>query len=101
MAVSGRCLCGTVTFEGRGDPSWVVHCHCRNCQRASGAGFLTDVGFMSNHFDWTAEPPEIYNSSPGVERGFFVQIAGRRLASHDPTVARLACLRAFCMTRTG
>ena len=70
MTVSGGCLCGKVTFEGRGDPAWVVHCHCRNCQRASGAGFLTYVGFMSDRFEWTGKPPETYSSSPGVERGF-------------------------------
>lgn len=70
MAVTGRCLCGAITFEGDGDPAWVVNCHCRICQRASGAGFLTYVGFMSDHFDWTSGPPAIYRSSPGVERGF-------------------------------
>lgn len=70
MSTTGRCLCGSVTFEGRGDPKWVIHCHCRNCQRASGAGFLTYIGFMSDHFDWTGTPPNVYNSSPGVERGF-------------------------------
>ena len=70
MAVSGGCLCGQVTFTGHGDPAWVVHCHCVNCQRASGGAFLTYVGFLSDDLDWTTEAPAIFSSSPGVERGF-------------------------------
>lgn len=42
---SGRCLCGKVTYELDGEPVVVVHCHCRDCQRLSGAGHATGAMF--------------------------------------------------------
>ena len=35
---TGRCLCGAVTYEVRGQLRDVVLCHCIECQRWSGAG---------------------------------------------------------------
>ena len=70
MSYSGKCLCGLTRFECQGEAKWVVHCHCRNCQRHSGAAFLTYVGFAIEDVSWPKGPPAIYESSPGVERGF-------------------------------
>ena len=70
MTISGGCLCGNLRYEGQGAPRWVVHCHCRWCQRHSGAAFLTYVGFDLKDLRWTRGELAIYESSPGVERGF-------------------------------
>jgi|GEM_PF-3317713 len=42
---SGHCLCGSVTFEGSiaADSALAVHCHCKDCQRATGSGFATVI----------------------------------------------------------
>ncbi len=37
---SGRCLCGGVTYEGRGEPSFAGNCHCMDCRKASGGGHM-------------------------------------------------------------
>src|SRR5262249_30870860 len=42
---SGSCLCGDVTFTIDKDPYFAGHCHCRDCQQASGAGH-TSVGAL-------------------------------------------------------
>ncbi len=70
MAITGGCLCGEVRYRAYGEALWVVHCHCRWCQRVSGAAFLTYVGFRTEDLEWTAGAPAIYRSSEGVARGF-------------------------------
>lgn len=42
--MTGGCLCGAVRYEVAADPVYTGHCHCRSCQRASGAGHSTYVG---------------------------------------------------------
>ncbi|MFX0546166.1 GFA family protein [Roseovarius sp. S1116L3] len=34
--LSGRCLCGDITFEVRGAPQGVTVCHCGQCRKQSG-----------------------------------------------------------------
>ena len=41
---NGRCLCGDVAFSAELPSKWVAHCHCTQCQRGSGAAFVTWVG---------------------------------------------------------
>jgi len=36
---TGRCLCGAVTVELKGEPLAVSLCHCVNCQKTSGSAF--------------------------------------------------------------
>ncbi len=35
----GGCACGAVRYECSAEPVAMVNCHCRDCQRAGGAGF--------------------------------------------------------------
>ena len=43
MSMTGRCLCGQVTFELGGDPIATAVCHCDHCQRQSGGAFSVNV----------------------------------------------------------
>jgi hypothetical protein len=45
---AGRCLCGSVTFEVTADPLMSGHCHCRDCQKSSGAGHLSMIAFPAD-----------------------------------------------------
>ena len=38
MAIKGGCLCGAVAYELTGEPMFVGHCACENCQKAGGGG---------------------------------------------------------------
>ncbi len=42
-SLNGGCLCGAVTYEAKGEPMIVGHCHCVDCRKASGAGHGTHV----------------------------------------------------------
>ena len=70
MKWTGGCLCGAIRYRSPGDPERVVHCHCGMCRRASGAAFLTLVGFAAEGFAWTRAEPTVYRSSAQAERGF-------------------------------
>jgi len=42
MVMDGGCLCGAVRYSvADGDAIFTGHCHCKDCQRASGAGKVT------------------------------------------------------------
>ncbi len=43
MARTGRCLCGSVTYEVAGDPMATVVCHCEHCQRQGGGAFSVNL----------------------------------------------------------
>ena len=40
----GGCLCGAVQYAFAADPIAAVHCHCTDCQKATGSGFATVFG---------------------------------------------------------
>ncbi len=39
MVRSGGCSCGAVRYETVGDPTKVLVCHCKQCQRRTGSAF--------------------------------------------------------------
>jgi hypothetical protein len=66
----GGCLCGAVRYRAEGRPVSVNHCHCRMCQRASGAPVVTWATFPVAQFKWTKGAPTIRRSSEIAVRGF-------------------------------
>ena len=43
MTVTGRCLCGDVSYEIAGDLIATAVCHCDHCQRQSGGAFSVNL----------------------------------------------------------
>lgn len=71
--ISGGCACGAIRYEIEADPVMGVHCQCRICQRMSGAGHLSFVGFPKAGFRMTGEPrwyETKADSGNQVSRGF-------------------------------
>ncbi len=66
----GGCFCGAVRYRLHGPFSYSAHCHCRSCQRAIGTGFATWSAVKPDCFEVTKGEITIYESSPGVRRGF-------------------------------
>jgi hypothetical protein len=44
---TGGCLCGALRYEASGAPLYAGFCYCRDCQKASGSGFIPFLGFSS------------------------------------------------------
>tara|TARA_R110000782_G_scaffold268685_1_gene365452 strand:- start:1563 stop:1994 length:432 start_codon:yes stop_codon:yes gene_type:complete len=41
--IEGGCLCGQVRYTCSEEPLLTVLCHCKNCQRQSGAAYSTNI----------------------------------------------------------
>lgn len=44
---TGGCRCGQVRYTCTAEPMFTGHCHCRDCQYASGGAYSTIVGVPS------------------------------------------------------
>jgi len=69
-AITGGCLCGLVRYEASEPPFDAHYCHCRTCQKASGAPVVAAAFLSREAFRITQGEPKLYRSSPIVERGF-------------------------------
>ena len=52
---TGGCLCGAVRYEADGEPIVSGHCHCKDCQKASGSGFIPFMLFDAGAIRITGE----------------------------------------------
>jgi hypothetical protein len=78
MVRTGRCYCGVVQYEVRGQLGPPVNCHCQNCRRAHGAAFATVSLVQSADFVITAGQDAIGEyQNPSGSRFFCHQCGGR------------------------
>jgi hypothetical protein len=69
-AYDGGCLCGSVRFRVTAAPMDSGYCHCRMCQKNSGAPVVAWVTFPAEAFSWVAGDPGVYASSVDANRHF-------------------------------
>nr|WP_249781007.1 GFA family protein [Bradyrhizobium sp. dw_78] len=87
-------MCGAVRFRAKGEPVNVRICHCRNCQKATGAPFFARALFEQSALTVDGEVGR-YASSEALDR-IFCKTCGTRLFAwrSNGTVAGVA-LAAF------
>ena len=49
--ITGRCLCGSVTYSADAEPVVQAVCHCTDCQRQTGNPFSVIVGVPAEAFE--------------------------------------------------
>jgi len=71
-SVRGSCQCGGVRLHAELPSLWLAHCHCSQCRKAHGAGFVTWIGFAAERcrIDDSMLTLRWYASSAPAERGF-------------------------------
>src|SRR5882757_6932450 len=52
--LSGKCLCGTVSYEVADAFVYAANCHCSNCRRTTGSAFKPFAGIERDKFRLTA-----------------------------------------------
>jgi hypothetical protein len=52
---TGGCLCGAVRYEARGEPTFMGHCYCGDCRKASGSGFIPFMSFAATAVSFSGE----------------------------------------------
>jgi len=62
--LDGGCLCGKVRFRVTAPPFDSGYCHCRMCQRSSGAPLQVSAEFPVDGFELTQGELKAYRSSP-------------------------------------
>ncbi len=72
MGVSGKCLCGAISYFMEFPSKWAAHCHCTICQRAHGAALVTWVSAEASQVTIYDQDGLLawYASSHEAERGF-------------------------------
>lgn len=68
--LTGGCQCGAIRFAVKAAPVKVSICHCRMCQKASGAPFAGFAVIENGDFSWTRGQPAAFRSSSIAERDF-------------------------------
>lgn len=71
--LTGGCQCGAIRFALTAAPTRVSICHCRMCQKASGAPFAALADIPNESFSWTRGTPAAFKSSSIAERDFCAQ----------------------------
>ncbi len=54
--VEGGCACGAIRYQCTTEPLFVFQCRCRDCQRATGGAFATNVWFAADAISFSKEP---------------------------------------------
>jgi len=68
--LTGGCQCGAIRFALKAPPLRVSICHCRMCQKASGAPFASFADIGKSDFAWTRGRPAAFKSSTIAERDY-------------------------------
>ena len=70
MQRAGGCRCGAVRFTTDGEALHVTFCHCRDCQRSSGAPMVAWAGFVEAQFAVVQGEARTINLSGEAFRSF-------------------------------
>ncbi len=68
--LEGGCLCGALRYRLQLPAIDAAYCHCRLCQRSSGAPVLAYVSVPSGVFAYTRGEPTVFRSSSHSQREF-------------------------------
>ena len=84
-SIEGGCLCGAIRYRIDGPFTWVGHCHCSLCRRASAAPVVTWCTVAAKDFTVTTGAPKAYRATAVATRQFCPQCGTQISFQHDDT----------------
>ena len=70
IKADGGCLCGAIRYRVSGAIDESGYCHCRTCQRQSGAPVVAWFALAPSNFSYSKGPPGGYRASDHATREF-------------------------------
>jgi hypothetical protein len=87
LPLTGGCACGAIRYETTAEPVVMFHCHCRDCQRASGGPFTSFVIVPAEAFRFSQGSVRFHDSPSHrggkTHRGFCADCGSPILAKTD------------------
>jgi len=68
--MEGGCHCGAIRYRLSARPFSADYCHCRDCQKITGAPVGAWMDFKADEIAWLGGQPTEYASSENIRRGF-------------------------------
>ena len=76
-SVTGGCFCRVVRYEADVSLHDAYYCHCKTCQKTSGAPAEVGVLVKPGTLKFTGNEPKYFQSSPFGRRGFCFECGSR------------------------
>ena len=82
---TGRCQCGAVSFTVAAPPVTMGQCHCKDCQRATGTGHISNARFKRSDIAISGETKTfaVKADSGNINTRHFCPTCGSRLFSEN------------------
>ena len=93
---SGRCQCGSVTYQLLGPPLATLACHCTDCQKLSASSFSITMILSREHFELLTGELKSWQrptASGGTAVCWFCPECGNRIYHEDPDRPQLLKLK--------
>jgi hypothetical protein len=94
--LTGRCLCGAVTYEAQDEPGITGHCYCIDCRKSSGTGHSTHVAMRAEgvRLSGAMSSYRCAADSGNIVERFFCPTCGSPIYSTNAGMPGLIFLRA-------
>jgi hypothetical protein len=96
--LTGRCLCGSVTYSVDAEPIAQAVCHCTNCQRQTSSPFSVVVGVPRDTFEVEGDTLASFSTTAddhgGETQRNFCSACGSPLFSITPAAPQFVFIKA-------
>jgi hypothetical protein len=101
--LTGKCLCGNITFSADTDIKMMANCHCEDCRVATGAAYGTLVFVEEDSLEISGAPKvfkHTADSGSAMEK-YFCSDCGSQLFGKNSNRPNMVSLRAGVIDQTG